>query len=54
MFPDHKGTVHNVEVTVKPKKYGSGPYLAAKPITLNKHVCNLIVIVRVEDLTEAE
>ena len=54
IFPDQRGKVQNVEVTIKPKQSGSGPYLAAKPITLNKHVCNLIVIVLVKDSTEAE
>ena len=54
VFPDYRGKVRNVEVTVKPKQSGSGPYLAANPIKLNKHVCNLIVIFPVEDLTQAE
>ena len=48
VFPDNKGKVHNVEVAVTPKQTGSGPYLATHKIKLNKHVCNLIVIVPVD------
>ena len=52
IFPDKNGTVCNVEIIVKPKQSGVGPYIAAKPIKLNKHVCNLIVIVPMEDATQ--
>ena len=49
VFPEKNGKVHNVEITVKPKQSSVGPYIAAKPTKINKHVCNLIVIVPVED-----
>ena len=48
VFPDANGKVRNVEVIVKPKPSGVGPYVAAKPIKLTRHVCNLIVVVPVE------
>ena len=54
VFPDDRGKVRNVEVTVTPKQSALVPYLAAKLIKLNKHVCNLIVIIPVEDSTQAE
>ena len=49
VFPDDNGKVRNVEVMVKPKQSGVGPYVAAKPIKMVRHVCNLIVVVPVED-----
>ena len=49
VLPDEKGKVRNVEVMVKPKQSGVGPYVPANPIHLTRHVCNLIVIVPVED-----
>ena len=49
VFPDDNGKVRNVEVMVKPKQSGVGPYVAAKPIRMIRHVCNLIVVVPVED-----
>ena len=54
VFPEDNGRVLNVEITVTPKQSGVGPYIAAKPIKLNKHVCNLIVIVPVEDSNYAK
>ena len=54
VFHDNRGKVHNVEIAVTPKQSGVGPYLAAKLIKLKKHVCNLIVIVPVEDSTQVE
>ena len=54
VFPDNRGKVSNVEVVVTPKQTGSGPYMDAKQIKLYKHVCNLIVIVLLEDSTDAE
>ena len=49
VFPDGNGKVRNVEVMVKPKQSGVGPYIATKPIKMNKHVCNLVVIVPVDE-----
>ena len=49
VFPDNKGKVRNVEVMVKPRQGGSGPYTPSKPIYLTRHVCNLIVIVPVDE-----
>ena len=49
VFPDDNGKVRNVEVMVKPKQSGVGPYIATKPIKMNKHVCNLVVIVPVDE-----
>ena len=49
VFPDKNGKVRNVEITVMPKQSGVDPYIPAKPIKLNKKVCNPIVIVPVED-----
>ena len=42
---DDKDKVRNVEVAVKAKQSGSGPYIATKPIILNRHVNNIIVLV---------
>ena len=53
VFPDNRGKVRNVEVAVTPKQTGSGLYLVSNQIKLNKHVCKLIVIVPVEDSTQA-
>ena len=50
VFPDNRGKVRNVEVAVTPKKTGSGPYLAANQIKLNKYVCNLIIILPVDEV----
>ena len=49
VFPDSQGKVRNVEVNVKPRQGGSMDYLATKPITLNRHVSNIIVLVPAED-----
>ena len=46
---DEKGKVRNVQVVVKPKQSGSGPYIVTKPIHLNRHVNNLIVLVPVDE-----
>ena len=47
--PDGNGKVRNVEVMVKPRQSGVGPYLPTKPIKLTRHVCNLIVIVPADE-----
>ena len=44
---DVRDKVRNVQVMVKPKQSGSGPYIGTKPIYLNRHVNNLIVLVPV-------
>ena len=43
-LPDDSNKVRNVEVMVKPKQSGSGPYISTRPIFLNRHVNNLIVL----------
>ena len=48
-YPDEHGKVRNVEIFVKPKQGSSSSYIPTKPIYLKRHVCNLIVIVPVED-----
>ena len=49
VFPDDRGKVRNVQVMVKPKQGGTGPYVSTKPIYLNRHVNNLIVLVPVDE-----
>ena len=49
VFPDTYGKVRNVQVMVKPKQSGVGPFVSSNPIYLVRHVCNLIVIVPVEE-----
>ena len=49
VFPDERGKVRNVEVMVKPKQSGVGPYIVTKPIMLSRHVCNLMVIVPADE-----
>ena len=44
VLPDDSGKVRNVEVMVKPKQSGSGPYISTRPILLTRHVNNLIVL----------
>ena len=49
VFPDASGKVRNVAVIVKPRQGGSKDYVAMKPISLNRHVNNLVVLVPIED-----
>ena len=42
---DGRNKVRNVEIVVKPKQSGSGPYITTSPIFLNRHVSNIIVLV---------
>ena len=42
---DERDKVRNVQVMVKPKQSGSGPYITTKPIFINRHVSNIIVLV---------
>ena len=49
VFPDASGKVRNVAVIVKPRQGGSKDYVATKPISLNRHVNNLVVLVPIED-----
>ena len=37
--------MRNVQIVVKPKQSGSGPYITTKPIFINRHVSNIIVLV---------
>ena len=47
--PDDHGKVRNVSVMVKPNQGGSAVYVPTKPIYLNRHVSNLVVLIPVED-----
>ena len=49
VFPDDSGKVRNVQVMVKPKQGGAGSYFSTKPIYLNRHVSNIIVLVPVDE-----
>ena len=49
VFPDESGKVRNVEIMVKPKQSGTGPYVSTKPIYVRRHVNNLIVIVPADE-----
>ena len=42
---DGSNKVRNVQIVVKPKQSGSGPYITTKPIFINRHVSNIIVLV---------
>ena len=47
--PDDRGRVRNVRVMVKPRLGGSPHYVPAKPIYLNRHVSNLVLLIPAED-----
>ena len=49
VFPDNDGKIRNVEVMVKPRQGGSVKYVVTKPIYLNRHVSNLVVIEGADD-----
>ena len=49
VFPDDDGKVRNVQVMIKPKQSGTGPYISTKPIYLSRHVNNLIVLVPADE-----
>ena len=49
VFPDDDGMIRNVEVMVKPRQGGSVKYVVTKPIYLNRHVSNLVVIEGADD-----
>ena len=42
---DGRNKVRNIQIVVKPKQSGTGPYIATTPIFLNRHVSNIIVLV---------
>ena len=42
---DGENKVRNVQIVVKPRQSGAGPYIATSPIFLNRHVSNIIVLV---------
>ena len=48
-FPDSEGRVRNVEVKSKPKQDGNLPYVPGAFNYLKRHVCNLILLVPIED-----
>ena len=52
VFKDDKKKVRNVQVMVKPKQGGHGPYIPTKSIYLNRHVNNLMVIVPADERDE--
>ena len=45
IFPDDNGCVRNVQVKVKAIQGGSVKYVPTKPIYINRHVSNLLVLV---------
>ena len=47
--PDDRGKVRNVRVMVKPRQGGSLQYVPVKPIYLNRHVSNLVLLIPAED-----
>ena len=47
-YPDERGVVRNVQVTVPRKSDGSLPYKPVKASKLDRHVNNLIVLVPVD------
>ena len=47
--PDDRGKVRNVRVMVKPRQGGSPQYIPVKPIYLNRHVSNLVLLIPAED-----
>ena len=51
-YEDKNKVVRNVEVMVKPKQEGKGRFQSTKPIYLQRHVSNLIVIVPVDENEE--
>ena len=52
VFKDDQKIVKNVQVMVKPKQGGHGPYIPTKSIYLNRHVNNLMVIVPADERDE--
>ena len=50
--PDEHGKVRNVRVMVKPKQGGSAHYVPTKPIYLNRHVSNLILLLPAEERSD--
>ena len=48
-WPDEHGKVRNVRVMVKPRQGGSVQYVPTKPIYLNRHVSNLILLLPAEE-----
>lgn len=49
VFPDENGKVRNVSVMVKPKQGCSANYVPTKPIYLNMHVSNLVLLIPAEE-----
>ena len=47
--PDDNGRVRNVRVMVKPRQGSSPQYVPVKPIYLNRHVSNLVLLIPAED-----
>ena len=52
VFPDKGKLIRNVQVMVKARQSGVGPYISSNPIYLDRHVCNLILLVPAEDRQE--
>ena len=52
VYPDEHDKVRNVQILVKPKQGGSADYITTKPIYLNRHVNNLLVIVPADEDVE--
>ena len=47
--PVDSGKGRNVEVMVKPRQGGSENYVPTKPVYLNRHVSNLVLLLPAED-----
>ena len=43
-YPDCHGRVRNVELMVKPRQGGNGPYISTRPVYVKRHVKNVVVI----------
>ena len=52
VYPDNHGRVRNVQVKVTSKQDSKLSYKPGTPNYLNRHVCNLILLVPAEDTCE--
>ena len=48
------GIIRNVQVMVQPKQGSKGSYVPTKPIYLDRHVSNLVVVVAADDHVHEE
>jgi len=52
-YPDCHGRVRNVELLVKPRQGGNGPYVPTAPVYVKRHAKNVVVIEPVENQNPA-